>query len=130
MTFIYKDPLSIGFEDLFLKLSSNKTTNFPPYNIIKESDTKYTIEIAIAGYTKEELSIIVEDRVLKVSGTKKEDSEISYVYKGISSKSFTRSFNIADTIEVKTSTYNDGILTIILENNIPEQKKVKAIKIV
>ncbi len=127
----YYDPFSIGFDSILHKLNTQtKQVSFPPYNIIKVNETEFHIELAIAGYSKEELSVAVEELTLKVSGNKEDKpSSNTYLYKGISSKSFNRSFVIADTVEVSHAEYTDGILKIVLINNIPEQKKPKSITI-
>jgi molecular chaperone IbpA len=123
------DPFFIGFEDLLLKLNSKASVNFPPYNLYKESDTSYGIELAVAGYSKEEISVSLGNGVLEVSGTKKPEDSKKYIHKGISSKSFSRTFTVADTIEVTSAAYQDGILKITLANKVPETKKVKAIPV-
>ncbi len=123
------DPFFIGFEDLLSKLNSKASVNFPPYNLYKESDTSYGIELAVAGYSKEEISVSLGNGVLEVSGTKKPEDSKKYIHKGISSKSFSRTFTVADTIEVTSAAYQDGILKITLANKVPETKKVKAIPV-
>lgn len=123
------DPFFIGFEDLLSKLNSKASVSFPPYNLYKESDTSYGIELAVAGYSKEEISVSLGNGVLEVSGTKKPEDSKKYIHKGISSKSFSRTFTVADTIEVTSAAYQDGILKITLANKVPETKKVKAIPV-
>lgn len=123
------DPFFIGFEDLLSKLSSKQGVSFPPYNLYKESDTAYGIELAVAGYSKDEITVSLGNAVLEVSGVKLSEDNKKYLHKGISSKSFSRTFTVAETIEVSKAEYKDGLLRIILENKIPDTKKVKTISI-
>jgi molecular chaperone IbpA len=123
------DQFFIGFEDLLSKLNGKGVVNFPPYNIYKVTDTSYGIELAIAGYSKEEISLSLGNGVLEVSGTKKPEDSKKYLHKGISSRSFSRTFTVAETIEVSKAVYEDGMLKITLENKVPETKKVKTIPV-
>lgn len=123
------DPFFIGFEDLLSKLHGKQVVNFPPYNIYKETETKYGIELAIAGYSRDEITVSLGNGVLEVSGSKKSEDSKKYVHKGISSKSFSRTFTVAETIEVSKAVYEYGVLKLMLENKIPETKKVKTIPI-
>lgn len=116
----------LGFE------SANSLTgaNFPPYNIIKTDKLSYIIELAVAGYDKKDLSISLGNSVLTITGTKKDKTSNSeYLYKGISDRSFTRSFTVADNILVVSAECEAGILTIHLVKKIPEQDKIKNITI-
>lgn len=123
------DQFFIGFEDLVNKLHNKAGVNFPPYNIYRETDTKYGIELAIAGYSKDEISVSLGNGVLEVTGNKKSEDSKKYVHKGISSRSFSRTFTVAETIEVSKATYEDGVLKLTLENKVPETKKVKTIPV-
>jgi molecular chaperone IbpA len=118
------DSLFIGFPDLNL----GKSNNFPPYNILKSGASNYMIELAVAGFTKDELSLSVDKNNLTVKGEKKSLSDpLSYLYKGISSKSFTRVFALANSIEVTSASYEDGILTIKLATKVTELPKTISI---
>ena len=112
-------------------ITSNQTQDrYPPHNIIKVSDTEFLVELAVAGFSKEDLNVVIEDRTLKISGsTNKTIPSYEYVHKGISNKSFEKIVHVIDTIEVKGAEYTDGILRIALENVIPENKKPKQIPI-
>ena len=123
------DQFFIGFEDLVNKLHNKAGVNFPPYNIYRETDTKYGIELAIAGYSKDEISVSLGNGVLEVTGNKKSEDTKKYVHKGISSRSFSRTFTVAETIEVSKAVYEDGVLKLTLENKVPETKKVKTIPV-
>ena len=106
------------------------STKYPPHNIIKYNDNEYVVELAVAGFSREELEITVEDCVLIMIGTKGEfDNEIEYLHKGISAKSFRKTIKLADTVIVKDAEFIDGILSVYLENIIPESKKPKKILI-
>ena len=106
---------------------SNK---YPPHNIIKYNDNEYVVELAVAGFCKEELEITVEDCVLIMTGTKGEfDNEVEYLHKGISAKPFRKTIKLAETVIVKDAEFIDGILSIYLQNVIPEHKKPKKILI-
>lgn len=103
---------------------------YPPHNIIKLSEYSYVVELATAGFTKEEIDITVNDGTLTIKGSKTPDEEaVQYLHKGISSRSFTKSISIVDTVEVRDAKYEDGILYIFLENVIPESKKPRTIEI-
>lgn len=124
------DPFFVGFENAFSRLNRTaKTSSFPPYNLIKKSENEYTIELALAGYDKDSINITLSAGTLEISSTVNKETEPAYLYKGISGKSFTRTFTVVDTIEVKDAVYKDGILTVNLVNKIPEQTLVKKIKI-
>jgi molecular chaperone IbpA len=125
------DPFFIGIDRVFDRMHQQTPGqgNYPPYNIAKVDDDHYVIEIAVAGFTESELDVEVKDGVLFVEGKKEDDDQTEYLHKGISARQFKRSFTLSDTIVVKGAAYNNGILTIDLENVIPEEKKPRKIKI-
>ena len=105
-------------------------SNFPPHNILKLDDSRYLLEMAVAGFSKDEIEISVKDGTLTVKGEKKEkDSDYQYIHRGIGTSHFTKTLSIADTIEVKGAEFKDGILRVGLENIIPEHKKPRKIEI-
>ena len=126
---------SIGFDRMFDKLfeeSSVATTNYPPYNIVKVSDTDYAIQIAVAGFGKDDIEIETKENTLTVKSVEKKEElvdEVTYLHKGISNRAFTRSFTIADDVVVKGATFENGLLNVALERIIPEEKKPRLIKI-
>lgn len=134
--------LSRDFERLFNHLNQSAVgfapmlrdfnyinTNYPPHNIIAVSDTEFNLELAIAGFKKEEITIEEEDSVLTVKGNKPDSDEDSYQYRGIAKRNFTKSFRIAEHFEIGNATLEDGILTIFFKKNAPlSQVKVIAIK--
>ena len=126
---------TLGFDKFFddveklLTMDIQKST-FPPHNILKLDDTRYIVELAIAGFSKDEINISVNSGVLTVKGEKEDkDSDVQYLHKGIGTRSFTKTITVADTIEVKGAEFIDGILRIGLENVIPEHKKPRKIEI-
>lgn len=123
----------IGFESIFddlLRATSQTSSNYPPYNIIKNDDDRYTIEVAVAGFKAGEVDVEVEKNQLIIQGRQlSEDPEPQYVHRGISARSFVRQFTLADHVEVKSATVQDGILTVCLERIIPEEQKPKKIAI-
>jgi molecular chaperone IbpA len=126
---------TLGFDKFFddveklLTMDIQKST-FPPHNILKLDDTRYIVELAIAGFSKDEIDISVNSGVLTVKGEKEDkDSDVQYLHKGIGTRSFTKTITVADTIEVKGAEFIDGILRIGLENVIPEHKKPRKIEI-
>ena len=128
---------TLGFERFFddveglLSMDVQKVTqSFPPHNIIKLDDTRYVVELAVAGFSKDEIEITSEDGTLTIKGEKKEkDLEVNYLHRGIGTRSFTKQLTIADTVEVKGAEFKDGILRVGLENVIPEHKKPRKIEI-
>ena len=128
---------TLGFERFFddveklLSMDVQKVTqSFPPHNIIKLDDIRYVVELAIAGFSKDEIEITTEDGTLTIKGEKKDkEVELTYLHRGIGTRSFTKQLTIADTVEVKGAEFKDGILRVGLENVIPEHKKPRKIEI-
>lgn len=134
-------PFSIGFDDMFDQFESmlgngglSMQPNYPPYNIKRTGKDNYAIEIAIAGFSKDDVEVEYEDNILTVKTKKidkavEKDTDDEIIHKGISQRSFSRSFTIADDIKVNSAGLKDGLLTISCEKIIPEQKKKKLIPI-
>lgn len=124
---------SIGFDRLFNEfetLSNIASNTYPPYNIIKTGENSYSIELAVSGFSMDEIEIIKDKNVLKVSGSKQaQDQEIQYIHKGIATRSFSRSFALADFVEVDDALLENGILFIFLKRIIPEEHMPKRINI-
>ncbi len=129
---------SIGFDRMFDKLFDEVYTHasspsYPPYNIIKVDDEHYAIQIAVAGFSKDDIEVEIKENslVIKTKDKSEEDAEpeTNYLHKGISARAFTRSFTIADDVVVKGATYENGLLNVELERIIPEEKKPRVIKI-
>ena len=130
---------SVGFDRMFDSLmganrvSSTAMSNYPPYNIVKHSDDMYTIEIAVAGFSKDEIEIESKENTLTVKSIDIETSEVEkkpeYLHKGISARSFNKTFTVSDDVIVKGADLKDGLLYIQLERIIPEEKKARLIPI-
>lgn len=109
-------------------MSHHTQTNYPPYNIVKEDDENFCIELAVAGFSKKDIEISREKNVLTIEGKVDEDSK-DFVHKGLASRAFKRSFNLADLVEVKGADMKDGILHVKLVKVVPEEDKPVVIKI-
>lgn len=122
----------IGFDDLFDLAASrfnSPAPTYPHYNLIKKSDDEYQLELAVAGYSEDEITVTTQHDMLTVKGSKKEESTSNYIFKGISSREFVRSWRLDTYFEVKGAEIKNGILTIELVRNVPEQEKPKTIEI-
>ena len=127
-------PSFIGFDRLFQEMdrafenSANK--GYPPYNLIKETDNNFTIELAVAGFSMDDLSITKEGNILNIEGTTgSSNDDVTYIHKGIGGRNFTRTFTLNDHVEVSNATLTNGILTIDLERIVPEALQPKKIAI-
>lgn len=130
---LLNDPFFIGFDSILNKLNhieKANATNYPPYNLIKTGEDTYLIELAVAGFDEEDFDIELHDGVLTVKAEVGEsDTPTNYLHRGIAARSFVRKFTLADTIEVDGVSLHQGMLTIRLNNVIPEEKKPKKILI-
>tara|TARA_B100000035_G_C20996034_1_gene552535 strand:- start:393 stop:833 length:441 start_codon:yes stop_codon:yes gene_type:complete len=128
-------PYAVGFDRVFDNLTryvdNNATsTGYPPYNIRKEGDYNYVIEMALAGFAREDLEIEVADGVLTIRSVKeKSDDDVSNIYRGISFRKFVRKFTIADDIVVNGAKMENGMLSVDLERIVPEEKKPRLIEV-
>ena len=127
---------SIGFDRMFDSLMGNHPnqsapSSYPPYNIVKNNDDKFTIEIALAGFSKDEVEIECRENVLKIESKSRPEGsdEKEYLYKGISNKRFNKAFTLSDDVVVNDADMKDGILKINMERIIPEEKKPRSIEI-
>jgi len=131
----------VGFDSMLDRVTSEfftdsfqGTQNFPPYNIIKHDETSYDIEMAVAGFSQEDLEIDYADNVLTVSSketeTFKDSKEPEYVHRGIAVRKFTKKFQLADDVIVVDASMKNGMLIIAMEKVVPEGKKKRTIKIV
>jgi len=128
-------PYAVGFDRTFNRLfdyanHQATSTGFPPYNIVKSGDYIYTIEMALAGFSKNDIVVEVAEGVLEVKSIKDDtDGKDSKLYTGIANRQFTRKFTLSDDIVVKDGELKDGMLRITLERVIPEEKKPRMINI-
>jgi molecular chaperone IbpA len=123
----------VGFDRLFNELERTSLTtqnNYPPFNIIREDDSFYRIEVAVSGFSEDELSVELKESTLTVSGTVGvSDIEAEYLHKGISSRDFERNFTLNQDVVVNSAKIVNGLLSIELEHIIPEEKRPRKIEI-
>ena len=128
-------PTALGFENAFAALDNAAhlltatQTAFPPVNVIKHDDYNFTLELAVAGYKQDEIEITSERNSLKITGKKAETDDRNYLVKGIAGRKFSRQFVLSDTVVVRDAALADGILSIELENVIPDEQKPRKIEI-
>ena len=132
---LLNSPFFVGFERIHDRMNqfndtlSKNVPSYPPYNIHKDDD-QYIIEMAVAGFTEDDIDIEVQNDVLKVVGSASTSTNSSsYLHRGIANRGFTRNFNLAETIEVKSASLVNGMLQICLENIVPENKKPRKVGI-
>lgn len=128
----------IGFDsilDELMRVNAQQTnTNYPPYNIVKHSEDAFAIELAVAGFREGDINITLEKNVLTIKGEQKVsldelEKDVEYVHRGISARNFDRTFTLADYVEVIGAKAENGILTIELERQVPEEQKPKTVAI-
>ena len=133
-------PVTIGFDNVFdhfermfdHQFDNITVPNFPPYNIVKTGENQYDVELALAGFNKKDIDVTVEDGILTIKSIVKEakdKKEDGVIHKGIANRMFSKSFTIADDVEVKGAELKDGLLKVSLERIIPESRKAKTISI-
>jgi molecular chaperone IbpA len=126
---IYK--FAIGFDDLFEQFQMleqrSKDSGYPPFNLVKYNETNYGIELAVAGFEENELDVEVEDGYLVIRGTNRvvETTEAEYIHRGIAARDFVKRIKLAEGVEVNSAHVKNGILTVKLEQFIPEPVKQK-----
>ena len=127
---------TVGFDRLFDMLENSSLgqsqENYPPFDLIKKGENDYSIQLAVAGFTPDEIDITAQQNVLLVSGRKSEESDEkdgNFIYRGIANRSFERRFALADHIQVKGADLKDGLLSIELVREIPEAMKPRRIDI-
>ena len=126
---LFNDPFFIGFDKMFNRLATtHQQSGFPPYNVRKLDEDNFVIDLAVAGYSKDTLSIEEQDGTLTIKGEKPDDTD-TYLHKGIAGRKFTRTFALGEYMHVDNADFNDGMLYIIIKREIPEEKKPKSIKI-
>ena len=126
---------AVGFDNVFdeiLRLSNQqKDANYPPYNIVKHSDNKFVIELAVAGFKEGDITVTVDKNTLTIDGSQSVDldTSVEYLHRGISARNFTRTFTLADHVEVVDAAVTNGIMGITLERQVPEELQAKKIAI-
>ena len=134
-------PVTVGFDPLFDRFermfeddffTHNLSQNYPPYNIVKTGDYSHVIEVALAGYSKAEVDVIVQENFLTIKSSglpTTEKPKDNVVHKGIAKRAFKRTFTLAEDVVVNDAVLKDGLLRVELERVVPEEKKPKVIKI-
>lgn len=132
-TFAFPRNAFLGFDHIFDQLESihsHAKDTYPPHNVVKEGEMKYTLELAVAGFNKEHIDIQVKDNVLKIRGDRPQRRDQNmYVHKGISARNWAKSFRLSEYTEVTGADLVDGILTVNLEVVLPEEKLPRKISI-
>ena len=119
---------SIGMDDVFDRLSHvhENQGNYPPYNLVQVSSTESRLELALAGFNEKELNVYTQDGKLFVEGTKEESpEETTYYHRGVAQRSFTRSWSLGDETEVRSVSFENGLLTVELSKIVPEHHQRK-----
>ena len=124
---------TIGFDRLFDELgrtfANSKAENYPPYNIIKVDEHNWAIQVAVAGFGEDELDVEFKDNILTITGEKQEKDEQEYLHRGISARTFTRTFTLNDNVKIQGATVVNGILAVSLEHIVPDEQKPTKIAI-
>jgi len=128
---IFNDPFFLGFNDQFVRWESNKktTSSFPPYNVKKVDEDNYIVELAVAGYEREDLDITVNKDTLIIKSDRENDESSDFLHKGIAGRNFTQTFTLGEYMLVKSASLENGLLTIKIEREIPEEHRPRQIKI-
>jgi molecular chaperone IbpA len=119
----------VGFDRMFEEVQHLSGNTYPPHNIIRLEDDKYQIEVAVAGFKRDELTVELNETELKITGDKVDKETSTYLYRGLASRSFVKTLHLAEHIVVKDVELADGILTISLEKVIPEELKPRKLLI-
>ena len=130
------DKFFVGFDEQFNRIAkmhddlTKNIPNYPPYNIKKTGDNTYVIELAVAGFAKQDIEIELADGKMVIKGNvQSEENENDFLWKGIASRNFTRVFALEDQVEVKDAEMINGMLKVFLERIIPEHKKPKKVEV-
>lgn len=129
------DKVFVGFDDMYNRVAkahddlAKSIPNYPPYNIRKTGENTYSIEVAVAGFARQDIDIEIDGGKLIVKGNVTDDESDNFLFKGIASRAFTRTFALDDQIEVKDAEIFNGMLKIFLERIIPEHKKPKKVEV-
>ena len=135
-------PVTVGFDNVFDHFESMfdegmfrmpTATNFPPYNIVKTGEYTYDVELALAGFSKDDIEVHYENNMLTVKSKQKDKSEAKdsegVIHRGISKRWFSKSFTISDDVEIKGAELKDGLLKVSMERIVPEGKKARTIEV-
>jgi len=124
----------VGFDTMFNdfehRLAGQIQNNYPPHNVIKRDEDHYEVQLAVAGFRRDEIDVVLENQELQIKGTKFEEADTAeYLYKGLAARNFEKYFTLGQFIEVASAEIKDGLLIIKLERNVPEEKKPRKIDI-
>ena len=129
-------PFSVGFDDMFDHFDSMVSmapSNYPPYNIVKTDNNNYNVEIALAGFSKKDITVEVENGILTIESVKdksdKDEDTLGVLHKGISKRYFKKQFTIAKDVKVNGAELKDGLLKVSMERIVPEAMKLKKITV-
>ena len=135
-------PVTVGFDNVFDHFErmfnddffNVPTVNYPPYNIVKTGINTYNVEVALAGFSRDDVSVEFAEGILTIkskdrAASEKQDADGDIIHKGISKRYFSKSFTVSDDVEIKGAELKDGLLTVSLERIVPESKKARVIEI-
>jgi len=135
-------PITVGFDNVFDHFErmfnddffNVPTVNYPPYNIVKTGANTYNVEVALAGFSRDDVSVEFAEGILTIKSkdrtvSDKQDADSDIIHKGISKRYFSKSFTVSDDVEIKGAELKDGLLTVSLERIVPESKKARVIEI-
>ena len=135
-------PVTVGFDNVFDHFErmfnddffNVPTVNYPPYNIVKTGANTYNVEVALAGFSRDDVSVEFAEGILTIKSkdrtvSEKQDADSDIIHKGISKRYFSKSFTVSDDVEIKGAELKDGLLTVSLERIVPESKKARVIEI-
>ena len=135
-------PVTVGFDNVFDHFErmfnddffNVPTVNYPPYNIVKTGVNTYNVEVALAGFSRDDVSVEFAEGILTIKSkdktvSDKKDADGDIIHKGISKRYFSKSFTVSDDVEIKGAELKDGLLTVSLERIVPESKKARVIEI-
>ena len=116
---------TIGMDNYFDRIFSYEAQNYPPYNLVNVNEDESRLELALAGFSKEEVKVYTERGSLVVEGNRKNEDDRSYIHRGLAQRSFTRKWDISEDTEVSDVTFENGLLVVVLTRVIPESRKKK-----
>jgi molecular chaperone IbpA len=135
-------PVTVGFDNVFDHFErmfnddffNVPTVNYPPYNIVKTGANTYNVEVALAGFSRDDVSVEFAEGILTIkskdkTASDKQDTDGDIIHKGISKRYFSKSFTVSDDVEIKGAELKDGLLTVSMERIVPESKKARVIEI-
>lgn len=135
-------PVTVGFDNVFDHFErmfnddffNVPTVNYPPYNIVKTGANEYNVEVALAGFSRDDVSVEFAEGILTIKSkdrkeSEKKDEDGNIIHKGISKRYFSKSFTVSDDVEIKGAELKDGLLTVSMERIVPESKKARVIEI-